>query len=227
MPAALLAAIVSRSLATALTRTVKLFCPAFLGSLRKLVAVSRMLRAAASRLDLESALTAVFHWLIAALLLLLAVLQAATGSVFGALLLLDVAELDLPALDLPELDLPELDFDAFEADELALLETELLVELLVELLDVVDAAVVADDPASDELPPEQALSATRLHAAAATTLSRRTWAWVVRIRTECPSPLSLAKSRDAGHAPADSALREVIAGCASTHDRTLSATQSG
>lgn len=224
-----MAAIVSRSLATAVTREVKPLLPAFFGSVRRLLAVLRMLCAAEPRFDLELALTAAFHLLIAALLLLLAVLQAAIGSVFGFGLLLGLfALLDDAFADVDDEDGAE-DFDAPFDDELALSGADRPADevLLVDDVAEVAGALVVADEASEELPPEQALSATRPHAAAATTLSRRAWAWVVLMLTECPPLQLLSKSRDARHAPAETAPRAAIAGFASTQLRTCSATQSG
>lgn len=65
LPANRSLAIRSRSPATALTRTVKLWLPAVAGSLRRPLATVRRLRAAASSLLLACELTAEFHWLIA------------------------------------------------------------------------------------------------------------------------------------------------------------------
>jgi len=117
---------------------------------------------------LDCEFTAEFHWLIAWLLLALAVLQAATGSGLGAALVL------LLAFALLEVGLPEVD-DGL-ADELLpradrLADGELLVLDIVG--NVLDVAMLAEDEELAELPLEQALNPTRPQAAIATTLSRR------------------------------------------------------
>lgn len=219
MPAKRLVAIVSRSLATALTREVNPGWPALAGNFRRSLAVVRKLFAAASSLLLAWESTAVFHWPIAALLLVLAALQAATGSVFGFAAVLFDGLLDD---GLPDVD------DAFE-DELPLCSTDRLPDGVPDVFGTVridvddvelDDVVVAEDDWPAELPPEQALNATTPHAAAATTLSRRRWVWVVLIPTECPSTQPVTKSRDLAHAV-------FIEGCASSQASNSSATHSG
>lgn len=166
LPANRFVAIWSRSFATAFTRTVKLFWPACAGNLRRLPATVRKLCAAESSLLLDCELTAEFHWLIAWLLLALAVLQAATGSGLAAALVL------LLAFALLEVGLPEVDEGL--VDELLLPRADRLADGELLVLDVVgkvlDVAMLAEELA--ELPLEQALN-PRPHAAIATTLSRR------------------------------------------------------
>lgn len=216
MPANWFAAIWSRSLATVLTRTVKPCWPAWAGNLRRLPATVRKLRAAESSLLLDCEFTAEFHWLIASLLLALAVLQAATGSGFAAAWVL------LLALALLEVGVPDVD-DGL-ADELPLPRTDRLADGALLVLDrvgrVLDVVMLAEDEESAELPLEQALNPTRPHAAIATTLSRRAWAWVVLIAPGCPGVRPVAKSRDDRHAPSGSTPRLTMAGCASTQSRT-------
>lgn len=218
------------SFATACTRTVKLLLPALAGSLRRLPATVRKLCAAESSLLLDCELTALFHWLIAWLLWVFAVLHAATGSGFavGLVLLLDFEPLDAALLE-DVVDLP--DFEDEPAAELLLCAAELGVDgaLLVEeaVEEALDEVAPADVAESEELPPEQALNPTRPHAATATTLRRRAWTWVVLIPPECPAIRPVSKSRDGRHAPADSTPRVPIAGCASTQLSTWSATHSG
>lgn len=147
----------------------KLFWPACAGNLRRPPATVRKLWAAESSLLLDCEFTAEFHWLIAWLLLALAVLHAATGSGLGAALVL------LLAFALLEVGLPEMD-DGL-ADELLLPRADRLTDGELLVLDIVgnvlDVAMLAEDEELAELPLEQALNPTRPHAAIATTLSRR------------------------------------------------------
>lgn len=101
MPADWFLAIASKSFATAFTREVKPLSPALAGSFRRPPATVLKLCAADFSLLLDCELTAVFHWLIAWLLWLLAVLHAATGSGLAAafVLLLAFALLDVGLLD--------------------------------------------------------------------------------------------------------------------------------
>lgn len=191
--------------------------------MRSVAAVVRKLRAAASSLLVSCELTAEFHCVIAALLLEFAVLQAPTGSAFGAAFFALVLAAGFGfALAGVFVAL----FDGSAAELLA--SADRLGVALLGADDVTDVFGVDEGlDAPLEPPLEQALSATMPHAAVATTLSRRTLTGVELIETPCMEIPFSTKSRDGGHALTSSGVVVAIPGCASSQSRISSATHSG